>query len=92
MRRDLFDLMRTGLKALNQPEYFVNGPNMKSNQFASENFFLVIISIVVIQILILIFGKWLWNNVATKLITGLRPASNIWQILGLAILIKLITN
>ena len=39
MRRDLFDLMRTGLKAINQPEYFVNGPNMKSNQFASENFF-----------------------------------------------------
>ena len=50
----------------------------------------ILLAFIVIEILVLIFGKYLWNNVATKLIPQLAQVKNIWQILGLSILIKLL--
>lgn len=34
----------------------------------------------------LLFGTWLWNQVACKVVTVLKPLNSIWQLLGLAIL------
>jgi len=51
-----------------------------------------ILSFILVEILLLIFGKYLWNEVAIKLFNGLRKIRSIWEILGLSILIKLLTN
>jgi hypothetical protein len=50
----------------------------------------ILLAFIIIEIFVLIFGKYLWNNIATKLIPQLRPVKNIWQILGLSILLKLL--
>ena len=49
-------------------------------------------TLIIIEILVLIFGKYLWNEVAVQLIPALKKVKNIWQILGLSILIKLLVN
>jgi len=41
-------------------------------------------------LVVLIAGKWLWNNVLIKLFTVAKPATSVWQILGFVILLALI--
>ncbi len=65
-------------------------PNNSS--ILNNNPILVFFSFVIIELIVLCFGKWLWNNVVVDLFTAVKPASNIWQILGFSILVKLITN
>lgn len=43
-------------------------------------------------VLIAFVGKWLWNGVVLDLISVAKPARSVWQIIGLAILIKLIAG
>ena len=57
-----------------------------------KNPFLVLFSFIIIEIFVLCFGKWLWNNVVIQLVSGVKPATTIWQILGFSIIIKLLTN
>ena len=48
------------------------------------------LTILVIFILLLLVGKYLWNSVLTVLFPFVKPAKSIWQILGLSILISLV--
>ena len=71
-------------------EGFLSGYNYLPQ--SNENKFIFLLSFIIVEILILIFGKFLWNNVAIYLVPNLRPVTSIWQILGFSILIKLLTN
>ena len=48
------------------------------------------LTILIILILLLLVGKYLWNGVLVALFPFVKPAKSIWQILGLSILIGLI--
>ena len=70
-----------------------------SNKKRRENFnadewrdnTIIIVSFVIVLLLLLFVGKFLWNNVAFKLLNGIvKPADSVWEILGLAILIKIL--
>lgn len=41
-------------------------------------------------IIVLLAGKWLWNNIAVKYIAILRPVPSIWHLLGLMLIIDLV--
>lgn len=41
--------------------------------------------------LVLLLGKFLWNNAAVKLVSVLKPAKSIYEILGLMVLLCLLT-
>ncbi len=44
----------------------------------------------VVSILIIAFiGKWLWNTIVLDLFTIAKPARSVWQLIGLAIFVKL---
>ena len=74
-------------------ETFQSAGNMATIQeLSKENPFLVFISFIIVELIILFVGKWLWNMVVIKLFKGVNEAVSIWQILGLSILIKLMTN
>ena len=47
------------------------------------------LSVLIVLALILLLGKFLWNNVLCQLVTVVKPAKSVWQILGLAVLISL---
>lgn len=48
-----------------------------------------LLTLMVMFLLILFLGKWLWNTVLVALVPAVKPAKSVWQILGLAILIGL---
>lgn len=53
----------------------------------------VLITMLIIQILILFLGQWLWNLLLPKLLPNtIAKATSIWQIWGLQILIRLIVG
>ena len=50
----------------------------------------VLISIILSQILLLLFGKWLWNSFLVPVIPNIKPLQSIGHLFGLSILIKLL--
>lgn len=48
------------------------------------------ISIVIVYALLLLFGKFLWNNFLVKVSNSIKPIDSIWTLLGITILIKMI--
>ena len=48
------------------------------------------LTLLVIFLLLLLVGKYLWNTVFVVLFPFVKPAKSIWQILGLSILLSLL--
>ncbi len=49
-----------------------------------------IIIYIIVLVVILLFGEYLWNELLVKAVTVVKPITSIWQLLGIIILIKLI--
>jgi len=64
----------------------MNGVTSWNGSDAIASFVVLIIYIIII----LMIGKFLWNVVACKIVSIVKPADSIWQILGLAILLNLL--
>ena len=61
---------------------------VRSNQFGgSLNRLLVSF---VSLLLLLVVGKYLWNNVLVKIVDIVKPVKSVWQLLGFVVLVKLI--
>jgi hypothetical protein len=50
----------------------------------------MVVGRIVVLLLLLVVGKFLWNNVATKLVSVLKPAKSVLDILGLVLLLALL--
>jgi hypothetical protein len=73
--------------AISQTETFAN-PNGGMSPGASA--IGALISSILVFVLILLFGQYLWNNALCPLVSVVRPAKSIFQILGIAILFSLL--
>lgn len=62
--------------------------NLK-NKF-SASLLAMLISYLIVYILLLFLGKWIWNRHAVEMITVLKPINSIIPLLGLSILVKLL--
>lgn len=77
-----------------------NKEHFKTDKYSSEsikkftNFQLIamIISLIISQLLLLLLGKFLWNNYLVKVFSGVNPIESVWQLLALSVLLKLLTN
>jgi hypothetical protein len=49
------------------------------------------LTVLIVLGLLLLFGKYLWNNVLHVLVPGVKEAKSVWQILGISILIMLLS-
>lgn len=49
------------------------------------------LTLIVVLLLLLLGGQYLWNNVLVVLVPAVKPAKSVWQILGLAVLIGLMS-
>ena len=45
---------------------------------------------VVILLVLLYLGEYLWNNVLVKVCTIVKPVNSMWQILGLYVLLQIL--
>ncbi len=69
-------------------ETFQNGSGM---MFSPGRAALVsFMTMIIMFVLVLLVGKWLWNTVLVSLVTFVKPAKSVWQILGLAVLLALL--
>lgn len=74
------------------PAFQVGGKALAGQQVSGKELFGVLIGFVIWLVIVLFLGRWLWNTVLVKLVSGVKPITSIWQILGLAILINLLTG
>ena len=51
-----------------------------------------IVSFVVVELLVLLLGQWLWNSSLVNLVTIVRPVSSMWHLLGVSVLFRLMFN
>ena len=49
------------------------------------------LTVLIVLVLLLLFGQYLWNNVLHVLVPGVKEAKSVWQILGISILIMLLS-
>lgn len=49
-----------------------------------------LLGMVLFLILHLVLAKWLWNRTLPALIPAIKPATSIWQLLGLTVLLSLL--
>ena len=73
-------------------EHFNPKEDMKTIIQKLSNYQLIalIISVVISQLILLMIGKFLWNNYLVKLVTAVKPVTNIFDIMALSLLFKLI--
>ena len=58
----------------------------------SVNFFVELISIILILLLIAFFGKYLWNEYLVKYVTICKPINNSFDLIALVILFNILFN
>lgn len=51
-----------------------------------------LVASVLVMLLVLSLGKFLWNTSLEPLFTVVKPVKSIWQLLGLYLLVLLFTN
>ena len=67
-----------------------NKPIPELQKMTGKTAVVAFLTLVVIFFLLLLVGKFLWNEVLIVLMPFIKPASSIWQILGLAVLTSLV--
>ena len=78
-------IMETVNRLLNTTENFTD-----LNALSGGNRVMLVVLLVLYLVLILLVGKWLWNNVLCKTVTIVKPMPNVLTLLGLVILLELI--
>ena len=61
-------------------------------EITKKNIMPMVLSVIIVYLLLLFLGKYLWNNIVVDLFTFAKPIKSIWHLLGLSILVKLIIN
>jgi hypothetical protein len=67
-----------------------NRPVPELEKLTAKQALVSFLTLLIIFILLLLVGKYLWNGVLIALFPFVKPAKSIWQILGLSILVGLI--
>lgn len=79
------NLLRTGVDAFTSGDRFTDVAYR--NNVALAN----LIVLFVVLFVILFAGKWLWNNVACKMVNVLKPVPTVWHLLGFIVLLDLVS-
>lgn len=91
MRKIVSALLKNYIGGASKNEGFSNFHG-KVPDFSKKDAWIVVLSFIIVELILLVIGKFLWNKIVIDIIPGLRRINSIWQLLGLSILIKLLTN
>ena len=84
MLKSIANVCASAAAKLNTKESF-NQEDMSLTQ----NIVQLVVYIVALIILMLV-GKFLWNDVLTNLFTGVKPMKHAWEVIGLYVLLRLL--
>jgi hypothetical protein len=86
MLRELFSsCAAVARESFGNQERFANVENKSSGDAL-----VALLIVIVLLALVLIFGKYLWNNVACKYITIIKPVKNVIELLAIIVLLDLV--
>ena len=51
-----------------------------------------VLNLLIVMLILSLVGKLLWNNILVKLVPGVKPATSVFQILGLYVLVQFLFN
>jgi len=76
-------------------EQFTNGSDQidlatLQSTYGTAALWTFLIMTITVYLVLMLIGKWLWNTVAVDMISVLRPIDSVFQLVGLAILVKLV--
>lgn len=52
--------------------------------------FIALLLSTIFLLILLYLGQYLWNNVLVKVCTVVKPVNNMWQILGIYVLLQIL--
>mgnify|MGYP003683342603 CR=1 FL=1 len=52
--------------------------------------FIVLVTVIAFQLLFIWFAKFLWNNYLVQSVSVVKPVKDLWQMLAIFVLIKLL--
>lgn len=76
-------------------ENFINACVNNREGFGSERMrtsVIALVSFVIVELLVLLLGQWLWNSALVDLVTIVRPVTSMWRLLGVSVLFRLMFN
>ena len=79
--------------AINQNrEHYTNslGGGNRLQNVSNGELLVSLITLVIVYLLILLLGKYLWNHVFVKIFTIAKPITSIWQLFALVVLFSLL--
>lgn len=65
-------------------EHYTNSGTETLNALA------LLIALVLLVVLLALLGKWLWNTVLCRLVSGVKPVKSGWDIVGLHVLLSIL--
>jgi len=81
----VFNLLTT-----NNKEQFTGEPMTELKKMTTYQLFAQLIALIIINALVLVFGKFLWNNYLVKVISGVNKIESVWHLLAISILLKML--
>ena len=74
----------------NNKEEFAVDQTSRLRDIAFYQLLAKLVALVVVNLLVLLFGKFLWNNYLVKVVSGVKPIESIWHLLAISILLKML--
>jgi hypothetical protein len=71
-------------------EHFAINQMTGGSKTSPLKIFLVFLTVVLFQVVFIWFAKFLWNNYLVKSVTFAKPVKDLWQMLAIFVLIKLL--
>lgn len=68
-----------------------NGQTPDSRKDTAKLALVSFLTLVIVLMLLLLLGKYLWNSVLIVVMPFIKPVKSVWQIMGLALLIGLMS-
>ncbi len=72
-------------RILHNKEYFKSGPTLRTVSLLP-----MILAVLTVEILLLVVGKFLWNNYLVKSVTIVNPINSIVELFAISFLLRLL--
>lgn len=88
--RDIIEKVLNKLFSCSKNENFFGGALKNNLALSTGQTISVVLSIVIVQIILLFAGKYLWNNYLVQAVKIVNPIDNVWTLLAVSVLLKLL--
>lgn len=88
--RDIIEKVLNKIFSCSKNENFFGGALKKNLALSNAQTVSLILSVIIVQIILLFAGKYLWNTYLVNAVTIINPIESVWTLLGISVLLKLL--